>query len=141
MRLKYFDKKQKTFTSNMDLLFFRNGKTEQNSALISKFGILRVKMKIAKELNFNNDERYLVGIDKNEDAPKYIYVLKYKSPASELDKDIGWQTKYNNNSWSVSFKTVVKELNLQERLPMWLRVEPFNDDTYIGFRLLIPENK
>jgi len=123
----------------MELKYFRNGKIEQNVALISKFGILRVKMKVAAKLGFNDSDRYLIGTDKSENQIKYIYVVKLKLAVTEQDKDLGWQTKYNKHSWSMSFKTIVNELGLRSRLPVWLRVELFEDDEYKGFRLLLPE--
>ena len=123
----------------MKLTFFRNGKIEQNVALLSKYSVLRVKNKIANKLGFNDCDRYLIGINKNEIPVKYIYVVKSKNAITEQDKDLGWQTKYNKHSWSISFKTIVNELNLKSRLPMWLRVEIFEDNEYKGFRLLLPE--
>lgn len=123
----------------MELKFFRNGKIEQNVALISKYRILRVKMKVAAKLGFNDSDRYLIGTDKAENPIKYIYVVKLKTAVTEQDKDLGWQTKYNKHSWSMSFKTIANELNLESRLPMWLRVELFEDNEHKGFRLLIPE--
>lgn len=141
MKLLWFNKQTKQFEQRMELKFFRNGKIEQNVALISKYKILRVKMKVAAKLGFNDSDRYLIGTDKLESPIKYIYVVKSKSATSEQDKDLGWLTKNNNHSWSISFKTVVNELNLESRLPMWLRVEIFEDDEHKGFRLLIPETE
>lgn len=139
MKLLWWNKQTKQFEKRMELNFFRNGKIEQNVALISKYRILRVKMKVAAKLGFNDSDRYLIGTDKSEDPIKYIYVVKSKTAVTEQDKDLGWQTKYNKHSWSMSFKTIVNELNLEARLPMWLRVELFEDNEHKGFRLLLPE--
>ena len=51
----------------------------------------------------------------------------------------GFTVEFDIVSWSMSFKTIVNELNLEARLPMWLRVELFEDDEHKGFRLLLPE--
>lgn len=139
MKLLWWNKQTKQFEKRMELKFFRNGKIEQNVALISKYRILRVKMKVAAKLGFNDSDRYLIGTDKAENTIKYIYVVKSKTAVTEQDKDLGWQTKYNKHSWSMSFKTIVNELNLKARLPMWLRVELFEDNEHKGFRLLLPE--
>ncbi|MBK7883564.1 MAG: hypothetical protein IPJ81_06995 [Chitinophagaceae bacterium] len=139
MKLLWWSTQTKQFEKRMELKYFRNGKIEQNVALISKYKILRVKMKIANKLGFNDSDRYLIGTDKAENPIKYIYVVKSKMAVTEQDKDLGWQTKYNKHSWSMSFKTIVNELNLESRLPMWLRVEIFEDNDFTGFRLLLPE--
>lgn len=139
MKIHWFNNETKKLERRMELKFFRNGKIEQNVALISKYRILRVKMKVAAKLGFNDSDRYLIGTDKAENPIKYIYVVKLKTAVTEQDKDLGWQTKYNKHSWSMSFKTIVNELNLESRLPMWLRVELFEDNEHKGFRLLIPE--
>ena len=75
LKLHYWSLSKKQFVKRMELKFFRNGKIEQNSALISKYKILRVKMKIAKKLGFNDSERYLIGTDENDTSIKYIYVV------------------------------------------------------------------
>ena len=61
----------------MKIKFFRNGKTEQNVALLSKFKVLRVKIKVANKLGFNDNERYLIGADIDEIPVKHIYVIQH----------------------------------------------------------------
>lgn len=141
MGIRWWNRNTLQSEKHMNLKFFRNGKIEHNVALISKYKILRVKKKVATRLQFNDSDRYLIGTDESESPVKYIYVVKSKKAVTEQDKDLGWQTKYNNHGWSISFITIVNELNLETRLPMWLRVEVFEDDDYKGFRLLIPDEK
>lgn len=120
----------------MKITFFKNGKIQKNKALISKYGILRVKVKIAEELGFINRERWIIGTEEGENPITHIYVVRY-ADQKEKEEECGWQMNFINKSWNISFKTVVNELKL--KVPILCIIKKFRDDEYDGFSLKLPQ--
>lgn len=116
----------------MKLKIFSNGKIEQGYALIGKTGALRFKQSFAESMQFEKGQRWLVGTDADEKPIKHIYIVK---PSKENQHE-GWKMIYQNKSWSLSGKTLVKELGLQ--VPLKCRVEIYKENGYDGFRMVLP---
>ena len=116
----------------MKLKIFNNGKIEQGFALIGKTGSLRFKAAFAESMGFVKDERWLVGVDSDEIPTKHIYVVR---PTDDI-KHNGWKMQYQNKSWALAGKTLVKELKLE--VPIKCKVEVYKENGYNGFRLVLP---
>lgn len=120
-------------TQRMKLKMFINGKMEQDTALFGANGQLRFKSKFAKVNGFVAGERWLVGTDEEEDQIKYIYVVK---DLSDKKRDRGWVMSYQNKSWFISAKMLMKQLSITKSTRM--QIEPFEDSQYKGMRLILP---
>lgn len=118
----------------MKLKIFNNGKIEQGFALFGKTGQIRFKVSFAESMEFIKNERWLVGINPDEETPiRNIYFFK----PDEERKHMGWKMQFQNNSWFVSGKTVANELKLE--LPLKCKVEVQEDKDYgKGFKIVLP---
>lgn len=118
----------------MKLKMFTNAKIEQGFVLINKFGAIRFKKEFAMDMGFKHNERWIIGIDKEENPVKHLYVIR---PDKENEHN-GFKMSYQNKSWFITCRTLLKELSIE--FPAKCRMEEYNDDKYSGFRILLPEN-
>lgn len=112
--------------------WFTTHKLEQGFCLIGKNGNFRFKQEIAKIMSFEKGERWLVGIDMNEQTPKHIYIIR---PENKSDTN-GFKMTYQNKSWSIAAKTVIKELGL--KIPLKCKIEKYIDEKHEGLKITLP---
>lgn len=116
----------------MRLLFIENKKEQSNTVLIGKSGYFRFKKALAKELQMEKNDLWQIAIDTEENPKKHIYIIK--SIGDDFMR--GHKVLYQNKSWSISAKAVIKQLGL--KVPIKCNYEDFNDGNYWGIKLILP---
>ncbi len=115
----------------MKLKFFSSGRIELGFALIGKPGAIRFKQSLAVSMKFMKGEKWLIGIDEEEKKPTAIYIFRVSE-----DHPNGFKMIYQNKSWSIAGKTVIKELKLAP--PIKCKIEPYKDNEHEGLKLILP---
>lgn len=118
----------------MKLEFIKSGKILQSKVLIGKSGSMRIKNELASKLGFAKGQNWLIGTDKDE-YPKYKHIYLLTNKDSKTVED-GFKLNYQNNSWSFSAKTLIKELDL--KVPLNLSFEMFEYENYKGIKMRLP---
>jgi hypothetical protein len=105
--------------------FYRNSKYIKDKILIGKTGQLRFKPSVVEKFSIKKGQRWMLGIDENENPTQHLYVLFN----NENDFD-GYKVSEGNGNLYINAKTIVEELNIHG--PLYCDYEPFHDKDYSG---------
>lgn len=107
----------------MNIEFIENLKVEKGIVLIGKTGQMRFKKNIVELYKIKEGQRYMIGYDKDETPCKTIFLYQ--------DENMnGFKVTFQNNSYTISAKTVALVLNL--KLPIKAQIEPWNHSIDLG---------
>ena len=123
-----------TVTGENGFKFFTNSKIEQGFVLINKYGAIRFKKELAEEMKFTAGSKWLVGVNENEEVPKFLYIIK----SNDENEQDGYKMAYLNKSWFITCRNVLSTLKIS--FPAKCRIEKFKDDRYEGIRIALPTN-
>lgn len=107
----------------MKIKFIENLKVEKGNVLIGKSGQLRFKKNIVELYKIKEGQRYMIGYDTEQKPCKALYLF----PDDNMN---GFKVTYQNSSYTICAKGIVKELNL--KLPLKTLIEPWNDSIDLG---------
>lgn len=130
IKLKFYSPNDCKKKNKMSIHWFSTGKTEQGFCLIGKTGTFRFKQAFAEIMKFQKGERWLIGVDSKE-KPTYIIFVR----ADGENKINGFKMIFQNKSWALSAKTVIKELGLS--IPQKCKTELYKDEKYEGFKIVL----
>lgn len=109
-------------------------KIEQGTVLINKYGAIRFKSEFATLMKFEKDERWRIGVYRSEAPAKHVLLVR----ATEENRHEGFKMQYQNKSWFVTCKTLLKELGIE--LPCKCKMAEFKEDGLTGIKIILPSN-
>ncbi len=117
----------------MKLLYYHNPKMDRDRLFIGKTGHLRFKKLPIEKIGIEKGQRWLVGIDSDENKVNYLYILRNQK--DEKENLSGFKVSCGNNSFHMNIKGPVEKYKIEKGRAYDYELFEFED--YKGFRILI----